>query len=87
MTRILKQGGRIALADLEKHNEKWLREEMADRRLGFDLSIVKKWFEGAGLEDVTVELARTRCCGISLQGRKAEIGIFIASGSKPKNQA
>lgn len=87
MTRILKQGGRIALADLEKHKEEWLREEMADRWLGFDLRRVNKWFEDAGLKDVKVELARTKCCGISLRGRKAEIGIFVASGSKPKNQA
>ena len=83
MTRILKNGGRIAVADLEKHKERWLRGEMADRWLGFELAKVRKWFENAGLEDVKVELARTKCCGISLHGRKAEIGIFVASGSKP----
>jgi len=83
MTRILKNGGRIAVADLEKHKEHWLRAEMADRWLGFELAKVRKWFEDAGLEDVKVELARTKCCGISLHGRKAEIGIFVASGSKP----
>lgn len=87
MARILREGGRIAVADLEKHNERWLREEMADRWLGFDLKKVKKWFEDVGLEDVKVELARTKCCGISLHGRKAEIGIFVASGSKPKPRA
>lgn len=87
MTRILKDGGRIAVADLEKHNERWLREEMADRWLGFDLTKVKNWLEDAGLEDVKVELAKTKCCGISLHGRKAEIGIFIASGSKPQSPA
>ena len=87
MTRILKEGGRVAVADLEKHNERWLREEMADRWLGFDLAKVKKWFQDAGLESVKVELARTKCCGISLHGRKAEIGIFVASGSKPKPMA
>ena len=87
MTRILKDGGRIAVADLEKHSERWLREEMADRWLGFDLTKVKSWFEEAGLQDVKVELARTKCCGISLHGRKAEIGIFIASGSKPQTPA
>ena len=85
MARVLKEGGRLALADLEKHNERWLREEMEDRWLGFDLAKVKKWFEAAGLEDVKVQLARTKCCGISLHGRKAEIGIFIASGSKPRS--
>jgi ubiquinone/menaquinone biosynthesis C-methylase UbiE len=83
MTRILKNGGRIAVADLEKHKEHWLRAEMADRWLGFELAKVRKWFEDAGLEDVKVELARTKCCGISMHGRKAEIGIFVASGSKP----
>jgi len=87
MTRVLKQGGKLAVADLEKHNERWLREEMADRWLGFEPSKVKKWLEDTGLEDVKVELARTKCCGISLHGRKAEIGIFIASGSKPKSSA
>jgi len=87
MTRILKEGGRVAVADLEKHNERRLREEIADRWLGFDLANVKKWFEDAGLESVKVELARTKCCGISLHGRKAEIGIFVASRSKPKAMA
>ena len=87
MARVLKQGGKLAVADLEKHNERWLREEMADRWLGFEPSKVKKWLEDAGLEDVKVELARTKCCGISMHGRKAEIGIFIASGSKPKSSA
>jgi len=85
MTRVLKEGGRLALADLEKHSHRWLREQMEDRWLGFELAKVKEWFEGAGLEDVKVQLARTKCCGISLHGRKAEIGIFIASGSKPRS--
>jgi ubiquinone/menaquinone biosynthesis C-methylase UbiE len=87
MTRIAKDGGRIAIADLEKHNERWLREEMADRWLGFDLAKVKKWLEDAGLDKVKVQLARTKCCGISLRGRKAEIGIFVASGSKRKGSS
>lgn len=87
MARVLKQGGKLAVADLEKHDERWLREEMADRWLGFEPSKVKKWLEDAGLEDVKVEQARTKCCGISMHGRKAEIGIFIASGSKPKSSA
>jgi ubiquinone/menaquinone biosynthesis C-methylase UbiE len=87
MTRVAKDGGRIAIADLEKHNERWLREEMADRWLGFDLAKVKKWLEDAGLDDVKVQLAKTKCCGISLHGRKAEIGIFVASRSKRKGSS
>jgi len=84
MTRVLKESGRLVLADLERHKERWLRDEMADRWLGFDLARVKKWLEDVGLQDVKVELARTKCCGVSLRGRKVEIGIFIASGTKPR---
>lgn len=84
MNRILKKGGRVVVADLEKHDQEWLREEMAARWLGFELGEVGKWFEAAGLVDVKVELARTKCRGVALSGRKAEIGIFIVSGSKPK---
>jgi hypothetical protein len=29
---------RITVMDLEKHNERWLREEMADRWLRFNLA-------------------------------------------------
>lgn len=82
MTRIVKPNGRIAISDLEKHDEEWLMREMADIWLGFELDNVKTWFERAGLRDVGVELARTKCCGVSLGGRKAEIGIFIATGTK-----
>jgi ubiquinone/menaquinone biosynthesis C-methylase UbiE len=84
MTRVVRPGGKVVFADLENHKEEWLKREMADRWLGFELSEIEEWLKEAGLEGVKVELARTKCCGISLAGRKAEIGIFIASGSKPK---
>jgi len=64
-----------------------LRREMANRWRVFDLAKVKKQFEDAGLESVKAELARTKCCGISLHGRKAEIGLFVANGLKPKPMA
>jgi len=82
MARVLKPKGRLVLADMEEHKEKWLKGEMADLWLGFNLKKMKKMFQTAGLKKVKVELLRTKCCGISISGRKAEIGIFIASGEK-----
>ena len=82
MVRVLKPNGRLVLADMEEHEEKWLKDEMADLWLGFDLRRVKEMFLTAGLKKVVAELLRTRCCGISISGRKAEIGIFVAKGER-----
>lgn len=82
MARALKAGGRLMISDLEKHNEKWLRSEMTDVWLGFDLKKVSNMFRRAGLKGVQVKLARTKCCGISINGRRVAIGIFVAEGRK-----
>lgn len=82
MVRVLKPKGRVVLADMEEHKEEWLKDEMADLWLGFNLQRIKEIFQTAGLKKVTVKLLRTKCCGISLSGRKAEIGIFVAMGEK-----
>jgi len=82
MVRVLKVGGKLAISDLEEHNEKWLRKEMADVWLGFNLKKMEAMLRKAGLRNVQVKLARTKCCGVSIAGRRAAIGIFIASGRK-----
>jgi ubiquinone/menaquinone biosynthesis C-methylase UbiE len=83
MARVLKSKGKLVLADMEEHKEKWLKDEMADLWLGFNLGKVKQMLQKAGLRRVKLELLHTKCCGISISGRKAEIGIFIAEGEKP----
>jgi len=82
MARVLKLKGRLVLADMEEHKEKWLRDEMADLWLGFNLQKIKEMFQRAGLKKVIVEQLRTKCCGISIFGRKAEIGIIVVKGEK-----
>jgi len=82
MARVLKAGGKLVISDLEKHDEKWLRSEMADIWLGFDLRKVTNMLRRAGLKGVQVKLARTKCCGISIHGRRAAIGICVAEGRK-----
>lgn len=82
MTRVLKSKGRLVSADMEEHKEKWLKNEMADLWLGFNLQKIKEMFQTAGLRKVEVEMLRSKCCGISISGRKAEIGIFVVKGEK-----
>jgi ubiquinone/menaquinone biosynthesis C-methylase UbiE len=82
MARVLKPSGRLVLADMEEHEEEWLKDEMADLWLGFNLQKIKEMFQKASLKSVKAELLRTKCCGISISGRKAEIGIFVAKGEK-----
>lgn len=48
--RILKDGGRLLIADFAPHGLEALREGYSHRRLGFDRELVNGWFERAGLK-------------------------------------
>jgi len=82
MVRILKTDGCVVLSDLEEHDEEWLKTEMADIWLGFRPQKVKEWFRQAHLKAIEVLPARSKCCGVSIAGRRAAIGILIAKGVK-----
>jgi len=82
MTRVLKPGGKLVVSDLEEHHEAWLKAEMADLWLGFNLEKIHEMFIQANLKNVRVELARTKCCGVSIAGKKVAIGIFVVEGQK-----
>jgi ubiquinone/menaquinone biosynthesis C-methylase UbiE len=82
MVRVLKPNGSLVLADMEEHKERWLKDEVADLWLGFNLQKIKEMLQTAGLKNVKVKMLQTKCCGISISGRKAEIGIFLVKGEK-----
>lgn len=84
MVRIVRPGGRVVLTDLDSHEHEWLRQEHADRWLGFARPDVRRWLEEAGLVEVTVDCAGQNCCAASAQGQAAAISIFIAAGRKPR---
>ncbi len=84
MARLLKPGGRLVITDMDSHQHKWLKTEMADLWLGFERSQVRAWFEQAGLVNIVVD-----CTGQSCQsecksdgGEQADISIFVATGTK-----
>ncbi len=59
MARMLKPGGRLVITDVDRHQEEWMRVEMADLWLGFDREQVAGWYRAAGLAEVQVECAES----------------------------
>jgi arsenite methyltransferase len=84
MARILRPGGRLVITDMDAHTYEWLRTEMADVWLGFERAQIRTWFEQAGLVNVVVDCSGQNCQSDtkSAQGEHADIGIFVAAGTK-----
>jgi len=71
------------ITDLDEHNFTFLKEEHHDRWLGFKREDVQRWFEAAGLHDVSVRAIGSECRADSECGtEQAKVSIFIATGMK-----
>lgn len=83
MVRVLKQGGKLVITDLDEHKHEFLRVEQYDRWLGFKRQEVEQWFRAAGLKNVVIDCAGGNCCSNSSCGcDSASISIFAAYGKK-----
>ncbi len=83
MVRILKPGRKLVITDLDEHNFKFLVTEQHDRWMGFKREDVKRWFEEAGLKNVSVESASATCSSTSQSASvQANVSIFLAYGEK-----
>ena len=82
MARALRPGGTLVITDADTHTHEWLRTEQHDRWMGFDRADIRRWFEAAGLEDVTVGDTQEICSPTSTCGTQAAITIFIARGGR-----
>jgi ubiquinone/menaquinone biosynthesis C-methylase UbiE len=82
LARLLKPGGKMVILDLDAHNQEWMRQEMADRWLGFRREDIQTWFAAAGLVDVTVECAQGKCRSTTPGGNDMALTIFSALGEK-----
>jgi len=51
--RVLRPGGRLLVVDFAPHEQEFLREQFAHRRLGFARETVTQWMAAAGLEPMT----------------------------------
>jgi ubiquinone/menaquinone biosynthesis C-methylase UbiE len=50
--RVLRPGGSLVVVDFAPHEQEFLREKYAHRRLGFAAEMVNQWLAAAGLEPV-----------------------------------
>ncbi len=50
--RVLRPGGRLLVVDFAPHEQEFLREQFAHRRLGFAPETVSQWMAASGLEPV-----------------------------------
>jgi ubiquinone/menaquinone biosynthesis C-methylase UbiE len=86
MCRILKEGGRVVITDLDEHNALFLRTEHHDRWMGFNRDKVRGWLEQAGMEEVNVTGMNESCCATSSAGENANVSIFAAVATKPTHK-
>jgi SAM-dependent methyltransferase len=61
--RVLRDGGRLLIADFAPHTLEFLREDFAHRRLGFSDREIDGWLDAAGLTSLTGETIVPRGAG------------------------
>ena len=82
VSRVLRPGGALVLADLLKHEETWTMDELHDVWLGFTDEELRNWLEGAGLSDIQVRSTEQACSGSVFEGHKAVVPVLILTARK-----
>ena len=73
LARTLGPGGGLLIADLQRHDQEWTREQMADQWLGFDRQEIEEWMRASGFADI-----RT----IRVPGGEGELDVLLCVASK-----
>lgn len=80
MSRVLKPGGRVFLADLLEHADDEMKTRMHDIWPGFKTSEMKIWFKNNGFKGIHMEVLHN---DDDLKGNRSMERIFILTAVKP----
>ena len=83
LCRITRPGGTVVVLDLVRHNQEWMREQMAHRWLGFERTSIQTWFRRAGVTEVGYELTGAYAGEKMARNGNRPVEIFIARASLP----
>ncbi len=72
--RVLQPGGLLLIADLLRHQDEWMRDQLADQWLGFTAEELLGWGEQTGFDKVFCEI---------LAGAKSEYSVMLTGFKKP----
>lgn len=56
ISRVLAPAGVLVIADLVRHEQEWVRDELADQWLGFERSELEGWLKSAGFSITTFQV-------------------------------
>lgn len=85
LCRITRSGGTVILVDLVKHQQNWMREQMAHRWLGFEKGQIEGWFRDAGVPHLDYELTGAFAGEKMARNGNRPVEIFVARASMSTN--
>ena len=83
LCRITRPGGTVVVLDLVRHDQDWMREQMAHLWMGFEESTVQSWFRKAGVPSVRYDLTGAYAGEKIVRNGNRPAEIFIARACLP----